>query len=72
MPAFVAQSSQTVHTGNFISRRAVILGQFSFDDGGGIVLVGNDEVRGLIEASDTVDPFRLAVADFSLGQDLLS
>jgi hypothetical protein len=66
-----AERAQMLDARDLVAGRAIVLGQFGLDDDLGIDLVGDDEVRGLIEARQPLGAFRLAEADALSAQDIL-
>jgi len=58
--ALLRHLAQANNSGCFVSRRAVILGQFGLNDDTGLELVGDDEIRCLIESRKPFGPFRFA------------
>jgi len=57
-----------LHTSHFVPGRTVVLGDLRLDDDLRAELIRNDEIRGLVEAPDTLGTLRLAMTDARAGQ----
>jgi hypothetical protein len=61
-----------LHAGDLVPRRTVVLGYLGLDNDLRVELAGNDEIRRLIEAGDTLCPFRLTEANAGAGKYALN
>jgi hypothetical protein len=57
--------------GDFITRRAIVLGNFGLDDDLRVELARYDEIRRLIEAGDLLRSFRFDVRNSRFAQHIL-
>ena len=71
LAAFIAQRAQALHARNLVASRAVVFRELGLDQGHRVELIGNDEVRGLVETVDTLGALGLAEADLGSGENVL-